>query len=204
MFITLEGIEGVGKTTHMQFIAALLEQAGHQIVQTREPGGTRTGEAIRELVLNAKELDISSETELLMIFSARAQHLDEIIRPALRQGKTVLCDRFTDATYAYQGGGRGIEKTKISILEDWVQGPLRPDLTLLLDADVELGLERARKRGEADRFESETVNFFKAVRQSYLDIASQDAARVVVIDASKTIAEVQESLKQKLQERQLC
>ena len=203
-FITLEGIEGVGKTTHMNFVQELLQQAGHKTIQTREPGGTKVGEAIRDLVLNSKDLDISAETELLMIFSARAQHINEVITPALNQGYIVLCDRFTDATYAYQGGGRSIPMNKIGALEDWVQGELRPDLTLLLDAPVETGLARASKRSEADRIESETVTFFEKVRETYLNIATEQPERISIVDASLPIVEVQSSLKAILKQKQLC
>lgn len=204
LFITLEGAEGVGKSTQMAFIADVLTQSGRTVVETREPGGTATGEAIREIVLNNKELNISAETELLMIFSARAQHVSEIILPALERGDTVLCDRFTDATYAYQGGGRGIAEDRIRILENWVQAQLRPDLTLLFDAPVETGLGRASKRSAADRFESETMAFFEKVRQAYLALAVAEPERFVIIDATPDINEVQRTIKQELEAKGLC
>lgn len=204
LFITLEGIEGVGKSTHATFVRELLSDAGHDVVLTREPGGTATGEAIREIVLNANNHQISDITELLLIFSARAQHLTEIIRPALDTGKTVLCDRFTDATYAYQGGGRGINRDKIQQLEDYVQEGLKPDLTLLFDAPVEIGMARAKNRSEADRFESETLQFFEKIRTAYLAIAAAEPDRVYTIDADRSLEQVQQDIVSLLKEKSLC
>ena len=166
LFITLEGGEGAGKTTHIPFIKSVLQQAGRTVCVTREPGGTQLGEVIRSLLLAPSETDISANTELLLMFAARAEHLHQVIRPALQRGEIVLCDRFTDATYAYQGGGRGIKLERIRVLEQWVQGDQRPDLTLLFDVPVEVGIERAKGRGALDRFEQESRDFFERVRQS--------------------------------------
>ncbi len=193
-FITLEGIEGVGKTTHIGFISSSLKTMGHQVLVTREPGGTRAGESIREILLHGKDIQIDSMTELLLIFAARAQHLQEVVRPALAAGIYVLCDRFTDATYAYQGGGRGIAEGEIRILENLVQQGLQPDLTLLFDASVQTGLARANKRSEADRFETETVGFFERVRQSYLKRARNAPQRFRIIDAEQTLSAIEQDI----------
>lgn len=193
-FITLEGIEGVGKSTQLAFVRQYLENRGREVIVTREPGGTRIGEAIRELVLDRVHTGMAADTELLLMFAARAEHLDKVIRPALRAGKFVLCDRFTDASYAYQGVGRNLTHERIAVLEEWTQQGLKPDLTLLFDAPVETGLARAAKRSEKDRFESETLAFFEAIRNSYLDIARSDPGRVKIIDASQTLADVQSDL----------
>lgn len=189
-FITLEGIEGAGKTTCMSQLRSLVEQAGIDFLETREPGGTQLGEDLRQLLLGHKHTGMSGDVELLLMFAARAEHLQQKILPALNQGQWVLCDRFTDATYAYQGGGRGIDYPRIKVLEDWVQNGLKPDLTLLLDLPVEQGLERAGKRSAPDRFESEAMSFFKRVRQSYLDLSRKELARIKVIDASQNLEEV--------------
>ncbi|GMQ90995.1 MAG: dTMP kinase [Gammaproteobacteria bacterium] len=191
LFITLEGGEGAGKTTHIPFIKSVLQQAGRTVCVTREPGGTQLGEVIRSLLLAPSETDISANTELLLMFAARAEHLHQVIRPALQRGEIVLCDRFTDATYAYQGGGRGIKLERIRVLEQWVQGDQRPDLTLLFDVPVEVGIERAKGRGALDRFEQESRDFFERVRQSYLQIAKNDSKRCKVIDASGDIVSVE-------------
>ena len=165
-FITLEGGEGVGKTTNLKFIKHYLEQHNISVVTTREPGGTTLAEKIRQLLLDNDSEAVSETAELLLIFAARAQHIKHVIEPALAEGTWVICDRFTDATYAYQGGGRNMRVSTIESLENWVQGALRPDLTILLDAPVEIGLERARLRSAFDRFESEKTNFFEQdVRQ---------------------------------------
>lgn len=190
-FITVEGIEGAGKSTNLALIQQLLERAGKKILFTREPGGTPLGEEVRELLLGHKHDGMADDAELLLMFGVRAEHLAQKIRPALEAGSWVLCDRFTDATYAYQGGGRKIEASRIRALEDWVQGDLRPDLTLLLDLPVATGLERAGKRSAPDRFESQASRFFDDVRQCYLDIAAAEPGRVKVIDASRPLAEVQ-------------
>jgi dTMP kinase len=194
LFITLEGGEGAGKSTSIAFVRNFFEQAGHDVVVTREPGGTPLGEEIRKILLYGQD-PISVNTELLLMFAARAEHLERIIRPALAQGACVVCDRFTDATYAYQGGGRGVPDSRIRVLEDWVQEGLRPDLTLLLDIPVSEGLERAGNRGEPDRFERERHDFFDRVRQRYLLAASREPERIRVIDASQPITTVQAQLR---------
>jgi len=204
LFITLEGIEGVGKSTHAAFIQNLLMANDRLTVLTREPGGTKTGEAVREILLHGKTHPIADLTELLLIFSARAQHLNEVIRPALTAGKIVICDRFTDATYAYQGGGRGIDRQQIQILEALVQQGLKPDLTLLFDTPVAVGLARANVRSQADRFESETMSFFERVRQEYLDMAKEDTDRIQVIDANRPLQEIQKDLTCLIKARKLC
>ena len=188
-FITLEGGEGAGKSTALPFVRDWLRQAGHEVVVTREPGGTELGERVRELLLHRRELHMCTETETLLMFAARAEHLAQVIRPALAAGKTVLCDRFTDATYAYQGGGRGLPAARIAELESWVQGALRPDLTLLLDVPVETGLMRANQRSAPDRFERE-----QRVRATYLKRARHEPQRVHVIDAARDLAAVQTQL----------
>ena len=193
-FITVEGIEGVGKTTNIEFIHQRLLAAGKDVVVTREPGGTPLGEAIRGLLLDPQYTGIDSTCELQLMFAARAEHLARVIRPALEKGQWVLCDRFTDATYAYQGGGRGIDTGIIARLEALVQGNFRPDITLLLDVPVEVGLARASKRGDLDRFEQEKVEFFERVRQAYLDMARQHTGRYRVIDAGQTLEQVQQQL----------
>lgn len=191
MFITFEGTEGVGKSTQLDLLAAALADMNLACVRTREPGGTAAGEAMREILLHRSETPLSDEAELLLMFAARAQHLAEVVGPALAAGKVVLCDRFTDATYAYQGGGRGIAPDRIATLEQWLQGPLRPHLTLLLDAPVGTGMTRARGRGNgADRFEREQLAFFERVRAAYLAIAAREPDRVAVIDATADIPTV--------------
>jgi dTMP kinase len=193
-FITVEGIEGVGKTTNIDFIHRQLLAAGWEVLLTREPGGTPLAEAIRGLLLDPDYTGMDARCELQLVFAARAEHLAKVIRPALAQGKWVLCDRFTDATYAYQGGGRGIEAGIIAALETLVQGDFRPDLTLLLDVPVATGMARAGKRGSLDRFEQEQVAFFERVRACYLDMAREHAARYRVIDAAQSLDQVQREL----------
>jgi len=193
-FITLEGIEGVGKTTNREYIRGLLEQTGKPCVETREPGGTPLGEALREMLLEHKHEGMSSDAELLMMFASRAEHLHKVILPALEAGKNVLCDRFTEATYAYQGGGRGINDKKIAELENWVQGELRPDLTIILDAPVETGRDRAGRRSEPDRIEKEQNDFFDRVRQTYLQLANHYPHRIAVVDASVALEQVQDQV----------
>ncbi len=190
-FITVEGSEGVGKSSNLAFIEDYLRNAGINIIRTREPGGTPLGEAVRELLLDARQTAMCDDMELLLMFAARAQHLSEVIRPALETGKWVLCDRFTDATYAYQGGGRGVPMERIQQLEDWVQGELRPDHTLLLDMPVADGLRRAGARSEPDRFEQEQHAFFERVRATYLARAKLEPQRIHVIDASPALDVVQ-------------
>jgi dTMP kinase len=195
LFITLEGGEGAGKSTQMAFVQQRLQQhlkiRGKTLHVTREPGGTELSEQIRELLLDHRQTAMDSDTELLLMFAARAQHLAQLIRPALAAGDWVLCDRFTDATYAYQGGGRGIDTARIAALEDWVQGELRPDLTLLLDLPVDVGMARAGERGELDRFEREQQAFFECVRQTYRDRAAAEPGRYRIIDAAQNIEQVQ-------------
>lgn len=188
-FITLEGGEGVGKTTNLEFIEQYLAGWGIEFIRTREPGGTLLGEAVRELLLGFQGMGAAAE--LLLVFAARAQHVQEVIRPALEAGRWVICDRFTDASYAYQGGGRGLDTAAIGFLENWVQEDLRPDLTLLLDAPLEVGLGRAKKRGPADRFESETLAFFERVSAAYLERAERFPERIKRVDASRSLSEVQ-------------
>ncbi len=190
-FITLEGIEGAGKSTCMALVARLLEEAGRPPLQTREPGGTPLGEALRELLLGHRHEGMADDTELLLMFAARAEHLQNRILPALETGRWVLCDRFTDATYAYQGGGRGIDLGRIEVLEQWVQRGFRPHLTLLLDLPPEVGLERAGRRSAPDRFEKETLDFFRRVRETYLDLARKQPERFRVIDAALSLEEVE-------------
>jgi len=198
-FITVEGTEGVGKSTNMAFIEAWLKKAGKELVVTREPGGTELGEKLRAVLLDAKEQSMCDDTELLLMFAARAQHLQEVIQPALAAGKWVLCDRFTDATYAYQGGGRGLKMSRIAQLEQWVQGDLRPDMTLILDLPVAAGLERAGKRSAPDRFELEKHDFFNKVRDTYLARAAALPERYQVIDAAPSLTEVQQSIQRVLE-----
>ncbi len=194
-FITVEGSEGVGKTTNINFIKEYLQAKGFKVTVTREPGGTALAEEIREILLNHRQDNMADDVELLLMFAARAEHLEKIIYPALKRGEYVISDRFTDATYAYQGGGRGISSERIAELENWVQGDFRPDLTLLLDAPVSVGLERAGKRGELDRFESEKADFFERVRQTYLDRARKVPQRFHIIDAARPLKEVQAQIK---------
>jgi len=193
-FITVEGIEGVGKTTNIDFIHQRLQAAGRDVVLTREPGGTPLAEAIRGLLLDSAYTGMDSSCELQLMFAARAEHLAKVVWPALQQGQWVLCDRFTDATYAYQGGGRGIDSDVIARLEELVQGDFRPDLTLLLDVPVAVGLARAGKRGALDRFEQEKVEFFERVRNAYLEMAQRSPERYRVIDASQPLELVQQQL----------
>ena len=193
-FITLEGGEGVGKTTNLAFIRDYLLQHNIPVVVTREPGGTVLAEKIRHLLLDKDSEVISEQAELLLIFAARAQHIKHVIEPALAKGEWVLSDRFTDATYAYQGGGRNMRVSTIEWLENLVQGNLKPDLTLLLDAPVETGIERVRKRGAFDRFESEKISFFEHVRRAYLLQAELYPERIKLIKANQPLADVQRAL----------
>ena len=197
-FLTIEGTEGVGKSTNLAFVRDWLTARGVEVVVTREPGGTPLAEEVRGLLLSKREEAVDETAELLLVFAARAQHLARVIKPALARGAWVLSDRFTDATYAYQGGGRGLSKATIEQLEQLVQGDLRPDLTLILDIDVELGLNRARQRGELDRFESETIVFFERVRAAYCQRANAAPNRYALVDAGKTLEEVQLELDQVL------
>ena len=199
-FLSLEGVEGVGKTTNLNFIAEYLDKAGKTVVTTREPGGTRIAENIRGLLLDHDDEQLTNETELLLMFAARAQHLQRVIKPALEAGHWVVSDRFTDASYAYQGGGRDFKMTDITWLENFVQKGLAPDKTILLDLDVELGLKRAASRSLPDRFESEQKVFFESVRSVYLQRANAEPNRFCVIDASKSVVQVQQSITRYLDE----
>ena len=194
LFITLEGPEGAGKSTNREYLALQLRAAGLDVVLTREPGGTPLAERIREVLLAPSDEPMNADAELLLMFAARAQHIAQVIRPALQRGAVVLCDRFTDATYAYQGGGRGLPVERIATLERFVQGDLQPDLTLIFDLPIEVGLARASARGRLDRFEQEGRAFFEAVRSAYLARAATDGQRYRIVDASQSLAEVQLAL----------
>jgi len=194
LFITFEGPEGAGKSTNLQYLADILSEAGAEPLLTREPGGTPIAEQIRALLLANHDEQMDDDAELLLMFAARAQHLNRVIRPALAAGRIVISDRFTDATYAYQGGGRGIDPERIAVLEGWVQGSLRPDLTLLFDVPVEVGLARAKARSTLDRFEQEERAFFDGVRNTYLRRAALAPERYRVIDGSGSLASVQAAL----------
>jgi dTMP kinase len=190
-FITVEGIDGAGKSTQIDAVAAALRARGLHLVLTREPGGTSLGEALRELILNEH---MTAETETLLLFAARAEHLARVIRPALAVGHWVLCDRFTDATYAYQSGGRGVAEERIAALEHWVHADLQPDLTLLFDVPPEVAAQRLARTRAADRFEAEDVGFFSAVRRAYLARAASDPARFYVIDGTRPPDDLREQL----------
>ncbi len=193
-FITLEGGEGVGKTTNMNFLKDYLALHGIPVILTREPGGTRLAEHIRTLLLQSSDEVITDQAELLLMFAARAQHIKNVIDPALHGGFWVICDRFTDATYAYQGGGRNMSAQAIHWLENFVHGDLRPDLTLLFDAPVEIGLQRAQHRGVLDRIESQTLVFFEQVRRAYLLQAKMEPERIKVIKADQPLIDVQSEI----------
>lgn len=193
-FITLEGGEGAGKSTNLDYIRHRLQRAGIVVRITREPGGTALGENIRDLLLDPGNTAMHADTELLLMFAARAQHLQELVMPALARGEWVLCDRFTDATYAYQGGGRGLDTQRIAQLETWVQAGFQPHRTLLFDLPVDIGLQRAGKRGMLDRFEQEQVTFFERVREAYLARANAFPQRFRVIDAARELVDVQAQL----------
>ena len=200
-FITLEGIEGAGKSSAVECVVETMRGLNRTVVATREPGGTELGERIRALVLDKQLVSMSAATELLLMFAARAQHLEDVIRPALARGDCVVCDRFTDASYAYQGGGRGLPVAAISQAEAIVHPDLKPHTTLLLDAPPEVGLGRARDRGAADRFETESVSFFDRVRNAYLMRATADPDRIVTIDASQDLDRVHAQIRAVLEER---
>jgi dTMP kinase len=196
IFITVEGIEGVGKSTQVKLIADYLRSRDQSVIEAREPGGTVVGELIREVVLNKVPAKMAPTTELLLMFAARAEHLDKVIYPALAAGHCVVSDRFTDASYAYQGAGRGIAQSRIAILEDYVQGSLRPDLTLLLDAPVDIALARANHRGVVNRFEEdEDLRFFEAVREGYLELARIYRDRVRVVDTTQPIGKLMDQIR---------
>lgn len=193
-FITIEGTEGVGKTTNIEFIQSWMNSKKLTFGTTREPGGTPLAEQLRELLLAPREETVCNTAELLMMFAARAQHLNQVIEPMLSEGAWVLCDRFTDATYAYQGAGRHMRDDLIRDLELMVQGSLQPDLTLILDIPVQVGLARASERSAPDRFEQEQIEFFERVRNRYLQIAQNNPQRCVVIDASRSLDGVQSQI----------
>jgi dTMP kinase len=190
-FITFEGIDGAGKSTHIAFVADLLKRRGTQVVTTREPGGTLLGEKLRDLLLHEK---MHLETEALLMFAARREHLAQVIEPALQRGDWVISDRFTDASFAYQGGGRKLPLPKLDILEHWVHPRLQPDLTLLFDVPLEVARARLDATRDLDKFEQEKADFFEATRREYLRRASEFPARFRVIDSTRTMAEVQTEL----------
>jgi len=193
-FLTLEGVEGAGKTTAREFIAGGLRENGATVLETREPGGTELGEKIRALLLDPGQNRMSALSELLLIFAARAQHLEEVITPALESGFFVICDRFTDATFAYQGSGRGLDVTLIQTLADLVHPRIQPDLTVILDMSPQKGLARARRRGELDRIEQERWEFFERVRAGYIARARSDPERYFVLDSDRPLDEVKTDL----------
>lgn len=193
-FITLEGGEGAGKSSNIPFIETYLRECGINLLMTREPGGTPLSERIRAILLDKEEAHMTSDTELLLMFAARAQHLEQVIQPALAAGQWVICDRFTDATYAYQGGGRGIANARIATLEQWVQGDFRPDKTLIFDLPVATGLARAGQRSSPDRFEQEDHSFFERVRDAYLQRAKAAPQRYAIIDAAPDLPSVQRQI----------
>jgi dTMP kinase len=199
MFLTIEGIEGVGKSTAVKFIQSYLGQAQQDFVVTREPGGTVIAEQIRQVLLKPNpDETMVPETELLLMFASRAQHIASVIKPGLDAGKWVVSDRFVDASFAYQGGGRGFDLAQIQILAKWVVGDLMPNATILLDAPPSVGMARAKRRGSQDRIEQEKIDFFERVRATYLSLAKKDAARFHVIDAAQPLAKVQENIKKVL------
>jgi len=193
-FITFEGIEGVGKSTNIAFLETALKQRGCRVLTTREPGGTPLAERIRDLVAEHGDEAMPDMAELLLVFAARSLLVNNVIRPALAAGTWVLCDRYTDSSRAYQGGGRGLPREQIDRLADWVHGDLWPDLTVLLDAPVEVGMSRVGKRGKPDRFEAERYEFFARVRETYLGIAAEEPERFVVVDATQPLETVKQAI----------
>lgn len=200
-FITLEGIDGAGKSTQLEFVVAWLQEKGVSVVVTREPGGTLLGEQLRSILLDNSTV-MHPETEALLMFASRREHLDKVIAPALEQGKYVVSDRFTDASFAYQGGGRGVNWEKIGILESWVQGDLQPDLTLFFDIPVALGQQRVHAIKTRDRFEQEQLDFHQCVREAYVKRAQQFPHRIHVVDACQSVEAVREAV-ERLLERSL-
>jgi dTMP kinase len=190
-FITFEGIEGVGKSTNIRHFVAAVEKAGRTVLTTREPGGTPMAERIRDLVAEHGDELVPDIAELLLVFASRSLHVNNVILPALESGTWVICDRFTDSSRAYQGGGRGLPQHDIDLLANWVHGDLQPDLTILLDAPVEIGMSRAGRRSDPDRFESEQGEFFQRVRETYLQLASTHSDRFVIVDATQSLAAVE-------------
>jgi dTMP kinase len=193
-FITVEGVEGVGKSTNMDFIADRVRAAGFKVLRSREPGGTPMAERIRDMLLQHGDEPLPDLAELLLFFASRTLNIENAIRPALENGTWVLCDRFTDASRAYQGAGRGLNMDRINTLAEWAHGDLNPDLTVLLDAPAEVGMQRAKKRGETDRLESEQMSFYTRVRAQYLALAEAEPERFAVIDASQSLALVQDQI----------
>lgn len=191
LFITVEGPEGAGKSTNIQYLAQLFRKIDRQVLLTREPGGTKIGENIRTILLNPDFKGMEADTELLLMFAARAEHLNKVIIPALNQGQVVICDRFTDASYAYQGGGRRLGADRVATLEQFIQGALRPNFTLLFDVDTDIGQQRIKQRSGLDRFEQEDMAFFEAVRDAYWQQASKHPERYKVIDANLPLSGVQ-------------
>jgi len=200
LFITFEGVEGGGKTTNISFVTEIIRKSGRQILITREPGGTSIGEAIRNILISKEYPEMHYITELLLMFAARSEHIQRKIRPALEQGIWVLCDRFTDASYAYQGAGRGVDSEKIKLLENLVQESLRPDITFLFDLEANIGLARAQSRGETDRFEQQHIDFFNRVRSKYLEMAKAEPQRYRIIEAQHALKQVQQQVSEKLEE----
>ena len=194
-FITLEGVDGAGKTTHVEFIKKYLSNLDINFIMTREPGGTLLGEQLREILLHD---EMTPETETLLMFSARNEHIEKVILPNLKEGKVVISDRFTDATYAYQSGGKGVKEEKIDILKEWVQGSLQPDLTFLFDLSVEVSIERLNKTREMDRFEREEKSFHENIRQKYLLLAKVSPERFCILNSEESIEEIQNQIKLKL------
>jgi dTMP kinase len=192
-FITLEGVDGAGKSTHIPFILSLLTSRGIEVVSTREPGGTLLGERLREILL---QQSMHPQTETLLMFAARHEHIMQVIEPALARGAYVVSDRFTDATFAYQCGGRRVPKEKVSVLEQWVQGVLQPDLTLLFDVPVEVSTQRLAGARDPDKFERESADFFNRIRDAYLARAAADPARFRIVDANRSIEEIRDSLEE--------
>ena len=197
-FITLEGIEGSGKSTQVDFVVNFLKEKGKAVVSTREPGGTLLSEKIRELLLSNELPGMHADTELMLMFAARVEHVKQVIEPALQAGKFVVCDRFYDATYAYQGYGRDIDLDKIDQLKNFSIDNLQPDLTLLLDVTLEVSEQRVASRGNKDRFENEKVDFYKKVRQGYLELAKANSQRIAVIDSTQSIEDVQLNIQKKI------
>jgi dTMP kinase len=193
-FISIEGGEGAGKSTSIEYIKQKLEACGIECVVTREPGGTPMAEDIRQLLLQHRDETVDPYTELLLMFASRRQHVENVIRPALAAGKWVVCDRFTDASFAYQGFGRGLDQDFISSLKNWVHGDLNPNMTLLFDLDIEIGMERVGKRSHFDRIETEKTSFFERVRQGYLTQAKAEPQRYRIVDASQSITDVERQL----------
>ena len=190
-FLTIEGSEGVGKSTNISFISNYLKNKNLTTIETREPGGTKTAEEIRQVLLNTEGETVPEIAELLLFFAARSFHVENLIKPAIQKGHYVICDRFSDASIAYQGYGRGFNIKDINKIASWVHAKVQPDLTILLDAPAEIGMQRAKKRGAIDRMESEDISFYERVRNGYLTLASEHKERFVIIDATQSLKSVQ-------------